>query len=47
MMALLGGCEPANVAGNYSVNVTNRENGCGFQNWTVGDTASNIAFTIT
>ena len=40
------GCAPADVAGNYTVNVTNGENGCGFDNWD-GNTAANIPVGIT
>ena len=45
----LAGCSssPANVAGSYSVNVTNRDNGCSLQNWTVGAMSSNIPVIIT
>jgi hypothetical protein len=38
---------PANVAGNYSVNLTNKDNGCNFANWTVGQMTSGIAITVT
>jgi hypothetical protein len=38
--------DPADVAGNYSINTTNGENGCAFQDWTVGQQQSNIPFTI-
>jgi hypothetical protein len=37
----------ANVAGDYSINVTNGANGCNYPNWMQGTMASNIAFTIT
>ena len=47
LLAACGGGEPANVAGNYTVAVTNRDNGCAFQNWTVGNSASGIPVTIT
>ena len=41
------GCgSPANVAGDYAVNLTNKDNGCAFPNWTVGQMTSNIAMTI-
>jgi hypothetical protein len=36
-----------NVAGDYSINVTNGANGCNYANWQSGSTASSIAFTIT
>jgi hypothetical protein len=44
----LGACggSPADVAGSYTVSVTNGVNGCPFQNWTVGSTATNIPVTI-
>jgi len=38
---------PANVAGSYTVAVTNEGNGCNFQNWQSGNTASNIPVTVT
>jgi hypothetical protein len=38
---------PADVAGKYSVGVTNRENGCGFDNWKANDTSTNIPFEVT
>ena len=48
-IALFAGCagSPANVAGNYTVALTNRDNGCNFQNWTVGNMATGISVTIT
>lgn len=39
--------EPADVAGDYSIALTNRANGCSFTDWEVGNTASNIPLTIT
>ncbi|MFN0251839.1 MAG: hypothetical protein ACKV2T_33490 [Kofleriaceae bacterium] len=38
--------DPANVEGNFTVAITNRDNGCNFGNYTVGDTSSNIAVAI-
>lgn len=38
---------PANVAGNYTISVTNKDNGCGFANFTPGNTAASIPFTVT
>ena len=32
--------DDANVTGDYNVNLTNRDNGCNFMNWTVGDSAA-------
>jgi hypothetical protein len=37
----------ANVAGDYTVALTNHDNGCNLNNWTVGNTASGIPVTIT
>lgn len=42
-----GGNSPVDVAGNYSVAVTNRDNGCMLANWTVGNSTPNIPVTIT
>lgn len=43
------GCssEPADVAGSFSIALTNGANGCEFDNWTEGDTAQNIPLTVT
>ncbi len=43
------GCstDPANVEGNYSMNITDRDNGCNFPNWTSGNSVPNIGVTIT
>lgn len=42
------GCgEDAEVAGSYTIAVTNRDNGCEFANWTVGNTAAGIPVSIT
>lgn len=55
-LALLGfvviagvGCssDPAQVAGTYTVGVTNRDNGCNFANWTVGAMSSGVTVAIT
>src|SRR5262245_50701914 len=40
------GGSPADVAGNYTVSVTNGPNGCPFPNWTVGESATNIPVTV-
>jgi hypothetical protein len=37
----------ANVAGTYTVASTNRDNGCMFQNWTVGAMSTGIGVEIT
>jgi hypothetical protein len=41
------GSDPADVAGEYSISLTSRDNGCNFDNWMEGDTASNIPITMT
>jgi hypothetical protein len=38
---------PADISGNYSVSVTNTNNGCNYANWRVGDTAQNVTFEVT
>lgn len=48
LIGLAAGCgEDAEVAGTYSVALTNRTNGCMLPNFTVGDTAANIGVVIT
>ena len=46
---LVAGCSTsdAQVAGTYTVNVTNRDNGCNFANWTVGNMTSGVSVAIT
>ena len=41
-----GDSSPANVAGDYTLSLTNHENGCNFQTWTVGETTQGLPFTI-
>jgi hypothetical protein len=45
---LTAGCDDgfADVAGEYTVAVTNGDNGCMFMGWTVGNTATAIPLTI-
>jgi hypothetical protein len=45
VLAACGG--PANVAGTWTVDLTNRDNGCNLGNWTVGDTTNGIMVDIT
>jgi hypothetical protein len=47
VVAACGSDDPANVEGNYTVAITNRDNGCNLANWTVGDTSQGIAVQIT
>jgi len=37
---------PANIAGDYTVGVTNRDNGCNFPNWTVGGMTAGVDVKI-
>jgi hypothetical protein len=48
-VAIAVGCggSPADVAGNYTVSVTNAANGCNLASWTEGNSATNIPVTIT
>lgn len=47
LAAACGSSEPADVAGNYTIALTNRDNGCDLANWTVGEQASGIPVVIT
>lgn len=49
LAAPLAGCsdDPADVAGTYSISVTNDANGCEFESWMEDATASNIQVVIT
>jgi hypothetical protein len=42
-----GGSDPVDAEGTYSVGITNRENGCNFSSWTVGEMTSGIPVVIT
>lgn len=39
--------DPANVAGSYTIALTNRDNGCMFANWMVGNQTSNVPVELT
>jgi hypothetical protein len=48
MLLCLGACanDDADAAGDYAITVTNRDNGCSFDNWTVGaDAAGSVTLT--
>lgn len=47
-LAAAAGCasDPAQIAGDYTVGVTNRDNGCNFPNWTVGAMTSGVDVKI-
>lgn len=38
---------PANVAGNYTLALTNKDNGCNFTNWTANGMTSGVPMVIT
>jgi FlaG/FlaF family flagellin (archaellin) len=42
-----GGSDPVDFSGEYSISLTNRENGCGFMNWVEDDTAVGVPVTVT
>lgn len=42
-----GGGTPTDAAGDWTLAITNGDNGCDFDQWQVGQTASSIPFTIT
>jgi hypothetical protein len=44
---LVAGCAPINVAGTYTGAVTNRDNGCMLDNYTVGASTSGITMVVT
>jgi hypothetical protein len=48
-LTALAGCsdDPADVAGEYTISVANRDNGCNVEGWDDNATAANIAVTIT
>ncbi len=41
------GCAPVDISGNYTVSLTNGDNGCDFDNWMVGDTTSGVPMAVT
>lgn len=47
MAASCSSDEPLDAAGTYTLSVTNRENGCNFEGWTVGATATGITLVVT
>jgi hypothetical protein len=48
LLATLAACgsDPVDAEGTYTVAVTNRDNGCNFALWTIGNSASNIGVVI-
>lgn len=38
---------PQDLTGTFTIAVTNRENGCNFQTWTVGQSSANIPMVVT
>lgn len=48
LLSTVSACgDPVDAAGNYTISVTNRENGCNFANWDEGNSATNIGLVIT
>lgn len=47
LLGIASGCAPADVAGNYSLAVTNGDNGCEVDGWTVGESSANVPAVIT
>jgi hypothetical protein len=48
LLALLAACgSDANVAGDYTISVTSRDNGCNINGWQVGGMSSGVTVTIT
>lgn len=47
LLGVSSGCAPADVAGNYSLSVTNGDNGCDVNGWTVGESNANVPSVIT
>jgi hypothetical protein len=48
VLVIVAACsgDDADVAGNYTLALTNRDNGCMFENWSEGDTASGIPVVV-
>jgi hypothetical protein len=48
LVASGSGCssDPAQIAGDYTVGVTNRDNGCNFANWTTGNMTAGVDVKI-
>jgi hypothetical protein len=40
------GQDPVDAAGDYTLSITNRENGCGFDNWTEGESSTGTMISI-
>lgn len=40
------GCAPADVAGNYAVNLTSGDDGCAIAGWTVGEMISGVSVIV-
>lgn len=49
LVVLLASCgsDPADVAGSYSISLTNRENGCMTDGWTEGATTTGVPLVVT
>jgi hypothetical protein len=47
LLAACGGGDNADVAGTYSINLTNRDNGCMLQDWMVGNQTTGVVLVVT
>jgi hypothetical protein len=47
VLSLAACTSPADVAGEYTLSLTNRANGCNLQNWTVDGTTQNVHASVT
>jgi hypothetical protein len=49
LLLLGGGCteDPIDVEGMYTIALTNRENGCNFNDWVEGETTTGVQVTVT
>lgn len=46
-LAACGGDDPADVVGDYTLQITNGDNGCAFDGWNEGAVTSDVPLTIT
>jgi hypothetical protein len=46
-LVILAACSDANVAGNYTLAITYRDNPCNMPSWTVGDQLPGVQATVT
>ena len=46
VLVACGGGDPADVAGDYTIALTNRDNGCNLENYVEGNTSTNIPVVL-